>query len=197
MNRSVADRWQTAFQVALRRPELAQSLRMAATEMKLADWTTHLTTAVVRSCEALGWRPAGKGHRGRALPVSRQEYLAIDVTAFSSTTTGGVRWPLPKAVFELENQQRGESVSYSLWKVLCVRAELRVVFAYRQERHEGPSLIAMLADQVIASLTIDQRMATTGETLVVVGHRGGADTFPYGYFDTWRLEVNPGRFAMV
>ena len=57
--------------------------------------------------------------------------------------------------------------------------------------------IAMLADQVIASLTIDQRMATTGETLVVVGHRGGADTFPYGYFDTWRLEVNPGRFAMV
>lgn len=32
---------------------------------------------------------------------------------------------------ELENSRDSERIAYSLWKVLCVRAELRIVFCYR------------------------------------------------------------------
>ena len=34
-----------------------------------------------------------------------------------------------------------------LWKVLCVRASLRVVFAYRREPAEGSQLVACLAEE--------------------------------------------------
>ena len=84
-----------------------------------------------------------------------------------------------------------------LWKVLCVRASLRVVFAYRREPAEGSQLVACLAEEVVASLTTEQRLATPGETLIVVGHRGEAETFPYGYFRAWRLETNTGQFERV
>jgi hypothetical protein len=192
----LAKNWLDAFYGLLRTPELSQPLRSAALEADLLAWTAGLTTAIVRSCETLGGRAAAKGYPGRALPVSRKEYLSLDVTAFAPAPPG-VRWPLPVAAFELENKERGEWVGYSLWKLLCVRVELRVVFAYRHEAVEGPLLVARLADEVVASLTTDQRLATPGATLVVIGHRGEAETFPYGYFRAWRLEVNTGRFERI
>ena len=196
MDRSIelADRWRETFFDSLRDPTLGNPLSTAALNENLQDWTAHLTTAVVRSCETLEWRAAAKGYPGLVLPVSRREYLSLDVMAFEPST---VRWPLPVAVFELENKQRGEWVGYSLWKLLCVRALLRVVFAYRRDASEGPSLVARLADEVIASLTIEQRLAITGETLLMVGNRGEAETFPYGYFRAWRLVTNTGKFERV
>jgi hypothetical protein len=185
--------WLDAFFGLLRTPELGSSLRAAAIEADLTAWTAGLTTAVVRSCDALGWRAAAKRFPGQSLPVSRKEYLSLDVTAFAPVPEG-VRWPLPVAVFELEDKQQGEWVGHSLWKLLCVRAALRVVFAYRPRAGEGSPLVARLAEEVVASLRIDERLATQGETLVVVGHRGEAETFPYGYFRAWRLDANTGRF---
>jgi predicted GTPase len=44
---------------------------------------------------------------------------------------------IPISVFELENSPVNDLVAYSLWKVLCVRASLRVVFCYRQDASEG------------------------------------------------------------
>jgi hypothetical protein len=190
----LADRWRETFFDSLRDPTLGNPLSTAALNENLQEWTTHLTTAVVRSCETLGWRAAAKGYPGLVLPVSRKEYLSLDVMAFEPSTS---RWPLPVAVFELENKQRGEWVGYSLWKVLCVRASFRVVFAYRGDASEGPSLVAGLTEEVIASLSTEQRLAITGETLLVVGNRGEAETFPYGYFRGWRLEKNTGKFERV
>jgi hypothetical protein len=196
MDRSfeLVDRWRETFLDSLRDPTLGNPLRTAALKENLQDWTAHLTTAVVRSCETLGWRAAAKGYPGIALPVSRKEYLSLDITAFEPSSA---RWSLPVAVFELENKRRGEWVGYSLWKLLCVRATFRVVFAYRGDISEGPSLVARLADEVISSLSTEQRLATSGETLLVVGNRGEAETFPYGYFRSWRFERNTGRFEQV
>jgi hypothetical protein len=37
-------------------------------------------------------------------------------------------------------------------------------------------------------------VALEGETLVVVGSRNDSATFPFGFFQTWKLNSNTGRF---
>lgn len=181
---------QTLFRI-LETTESGALLKDAALAGALGDWTRHLTTAVVAACSSMGWKAAAKGHLGEVLPVPRNEYLALDVIAFPESKA---RWPLPAAVFELENGRDDDRVAYSLWKVLCVRAALRVVFAYRRDAAEGVGLVARLTESVIGGLSIADRQALAGETTLIVGNRGGADTFPYGYFRAWTLDTNTGRF---
>ena len=52
-----------------------------------------------------------------------------------------------------------DSVAYSLWKVLCVRTPLRVVFAYRRDAGEGAELVGRLTDSLIGGLSITERLA--------------------------------------
>ena len=76
--------------------------------------------------------------------------------------------------------------------------QLRVVFAYRREAVQGPPLVARLPDEVMGSLTVDQRLATRGAaTLVVVGHRGEAETFPYGYYRALAAGIEHRTFERV
>src|SRR5437870_1439018 len=93
--------WHAAFMQVVQYAATAAPLKEAALAERLRDWTTCLTAAVVRSCDALGWQAAGKGHPLALLPQAGQEYLGIDVMAFAGTASA--RWPLPLAAFELEN----------------------------------------------------------------------------------------------
>jgi len=124
----VAQRWFRSFMEVVQRHEASAPLRDAAVRGQLGRWTTSLTRVVVSTCEGVGWKAAAKGHRSDLLPVPREEYLALDVAAFEPA--GDRRWRFPIAVFELENSRADDPVAYSLWKVLCVRAALRVVFCY-------------------------------------------------------------------
>ena len=63
----------------LRTSESGEPLKQAAMAEALGAWTKHLTGVVVAGCEAMGWRAAAKGYPGQVLPVSRGEYLALDV----------------------------------------------------------------------------------------------------------------------
>lgn len=188
---ALTDRWRQGLFRVLEGHEVGMPLREAAAAGKLGDWTRHLTAAVVAACAAAGWRAAAKGHLGEVLPEARNEYLGLDVVAFPA---GDAPWPLPVAVFELENSRTDDRVGYSLWKVLCVRAALRVVFAYRRDIAEGAELVGRLAAALIAPMLIADRLAVTGETTLIVGNRGGAETFPYGFFRAWTLDTNTGRF---
>jgi hypothetical protein len=127
------------------------------------------------------------------LPIARSEYLGLDVVAFEAS--GDRRWRFPVAVFELENGREDDRVAYSLWKVLCVRASLRVVFCYRRDAAEGSSLVRHLSEQVAHAMEIQDRAALTGETLLVVGSHSEAATFPYGFFRSWLFDTNLGKFA--
>lgn len=176
----------------LQDPSTAIPLKEAAVASQLATWTTCLTTAVVRSCEALDWRAAGKGHRLALLPQAGQEYLGIDVMAFAPNESG--RWPSPLAAFELENSVKDDRVAYSLWKVICLRVGLRVVFAYRPDAERGRELVRVVGDDVVGSLSANQLGALQGETALIVGNRGEGDTFPDGYFKYWLLNADLGRF---
>lgn len=183
--------WTSQFFATLQNDRLAAGeLRAASVEANLARWTALLTTAVVRSCEQLGWTAAGKGHRCAVLPIRRHEYLSQDVMAFLPSDA---RWPFPIAAFELENSITLDQVAYSLWKVLCVRCGLRIVFCYRPEASAAPAFVASLGE-VVDAIPLAERADLRGETLVVVGTRNDAHTFPYGFFQIWKLNSNTGRF---
>jgi hypothetical protein len=189
--RSLTDYWRHRLFRILESGDSGKPLKEAALAGKLGVWTTHLTGAVVGACWIMGWRAAARGHLGDVLPVARNENLALDVIAFAESES---RWPLPVAVFELENSKDDAKVAYSLWKVICVRAALRVVFAYRSDVKAGVELIGRLTESVIGGLSIDDRRAVKGETSLIIGNRGVAETFPYGYFKAWTLDTNTGRF---
>ena len=187
--------WREAFGESLNRSETADKLKSAALTQNLREWTTHLTAAVVGSCQSLGWQAAGKGHRLSLLPQGRQEYLGIDVMAFAELPS--VRWPFPIAAFELENHAKDDRVAYSLWKVLCLRVRLRVVFAYRPDWERGRQLVKAIESDVIGGFEPEQRTAVGGETILAIGNRGEGETFPWGYFKFWMLDANLGRFEKV
>jgi hypothetical protein len=189
------DQWHPAFLERIREPGMAETLKQAALAEILSTWTSSLTTAVVQSCEALGWAASARWHPCRRLPQAGKEYLSIDVTALPGGTAP--LWPFPLAVFELENHRTDRRVAYSLWKVLCIRAGLRVVIAYRPDWEQTRRLVTRLAEDVVGGLRPEERTTLGGQTVLVVGNRGEGETFPWGYFKFWMLDVNLGRFGKV
>lgn len=185
----VARAWRDCFMKTVQQHELAAQLKAASRQGKRA-WTTAMTAAVIQACGEMGWEASAQGHQGASLPQQRSEYLNIDVMAFAP---GPGRWLFPTAVMELENQQDDDYIAYNLWKLLCVRADLRVVYCYRPEAEQGRELMSLLSDDVIGALTVQQRTTLVGETVLVVGSHAAAETFPYGFFRWWRLEKNVGR----
>ena len=169
----------------------ASELRQASVAGDLTRWTQALTGLMAQSMRGLGLEVAAKGHRCTALPVAREEYLALDVTAFPHARNA---WRFPAIVCELENSARDEVVAYALWKVLCIRHALRVVFCYRSARAEAPSLIGSLAGSVVGAMTLQDLERLSADTLVFVGSRSESDTFPYGFFQAWILNKDLGRF---
>ncbi len=189
----LAARWFAKFMETVRQHPASPDLQEAAQRAQLTEWTRALTAIVVGSCEAMSWKGVAKGHKSTILPVPRQEFLGLDVVAFEPA--GERRWRFPVAVFELENSTADDRVAYSLWKVLCVRSQLRVVFCYRQDSGDGSKLVRHLAAEVARAMEIPERTAVTGETLVVVGSRDETKTFPYGFFKDWLFDANVGRFS--
>ena len=189
---SDARNWSRSFYLALDRDHVTSAkLRDASITGNLTPWTQSLTDLVAQSLRELGLEVAAKGHRCTALPVEREEYLALDVSAFPGA---GDAWRFPVAVFELENSVRDEMVAYALWKLLCVRDALRVVFCYRRARTDASRLIGFLADRVVGSMAIADRERLSADTLVLIGSRSESDTFPYGFFQAWCLNRNLGEF---
>jgi hypothetical protein len=190
------DPWRSAFLSVVQEPEVAAPLKSAALTENLKSWTSCLTSAVVASCRKVGWLAAAKGHRLDELPQPGQEYLNMDVMAFSNLPVTG-RWRLPFAAFELENHRTDDRVGYSLWKVLCLRTDLRVVFAFRRDWEESRRSVDAICRDVVGSLSVAERVAVVGETAVIIGNRGDGESFPWGYFKMWLLDTNIGRFEKI
>jgi hypothetical protein len=193
MSDALAHVWYEKFMDIVQKHESSTLLKDAAIRGKLGKWTTALTGVVCSTCESMGWKAAAKGNRSTLLPVARQEYLALDVVAFEAV--GDRRWRFPIADIELENSSEDDRVAYSLWKVLCTRAELRIVFCYRKDAAEGSTLVRHLTEQVAQAMGIQERTRIGGETMLIVGSRNESATFPYGFFKEWRFDMNLGRFG--
>jgi hypothetical protein len=193
MPENLAPLWYGKFMETVQRHESSAALKEAAIQGKLGKWTTALTRVVCSTCEATGWKAAAKGNRSHLLPVAGEEYLALDVVAFEPA--GDRRWRFPVAVIELENSRTDDRVAYSLWKVLCTRADLRIVFCYRRDSAEGTTLVRHLSEQVTTAMGIRERTQIGGETMLIVGSRNESVTFPYGFFKEWQFDKNLGRFG--
>jgi len=191
---SLDTEWRTTFFDVVKRAEYSARLKDASQRNANGLWTKTLTDAVVTVCQSQDWIAAAKGHPLQFFPESRSEYLGIDVIGFEN---GEKRWSFPKAAIELENSQRDDRIAYSLWKVLCLRAELRIVFCYRPTPDAGPPLVQLLNDNVLSSIKIEDRVSLKGDTLVVMGYRNKSDTFPYGFFKWWKLDRNTGKFETI
>src|SRR5690242_10754428 len=111
MTDSLARRWRDAFWQTSQAYETAQRLREAANTERLELWTQELTSVVIETCRAVGWQAAARKNILDLLPISRQEYLALDVMAFAESQS---KWRFPVAVIELENSKRDDVVGYSL-----------------------------------------------------------------------------------
>lgn len=194
MSASIAHRWRECFGSTVRQAEHAEPLERSAANARLGDWTKALTRVVVESSEACGWRATARGHKLEMLPVAQSEYLSLDVVAFPPGVT---RWQFPTAVFELENGGSEDRIAYSLWKLLCVKADLRVVFCYRKRAADATPLVRELSAEVVKAMTAGSRSRLEGETLIVVGNRGDAEAFPYGYFRWWMLDTGTASFDLM
>lgn len=194
MAAALAAQFREAFFAVVQADELAAELKQAASAANLGAWTRALTDAAVNTCRSLGLMASAKGHKLELLPIHRSEYLALDVMAFAQ---GEKRWCFPAAVMELENSARSEQIAYSLWKVLSVRADLRIVFCYRRNSEEVPALLRHLREEVIEAMGLVGRVKLEGSTLLVVGSRSESGTFPFGYFGWWALDTNTGRFERM
>jgi hypothetical protein len=170
------------------------ALKAAAIDGTLKEWTAALTSLAVAACRDIGWRASAIGHSLPLLPIQRSEYLALDLIAFAP---GEARWLFPTAAMEFENIQREDHIAYSLWKVVCVRADLRIVFCYRKEASQASELVRYLTREVIDAMSLEGRVALEGETVVVVGSRNDAATFPFGFFSWWKLDTNTGKFSKI
>jgi hypothetical protein len=191
----IAAKWKDVFFHVVGEYEKASLLREAALEENLTDWTKYLTEAAVQTCERVGWQAAAKGHELDLLPIPHCEYLTLDVVGFKSGSGG--TWRYPVGIMELENSSADERIAYSLWKVICVRSELRIVFCYRRLSGQGSALLRYLGQEVVKALPIEDRMSLKGETFVVVGSKNDSATFPYGFFKWWQLDNNTGNFNMI
>lgn len=198
MSESGVRNWWDCFLRHVQEPSRAAPLKLASLDENLGDWTRLTTEAVVRTCESMGWEATARGHRLNRLPELASEYLSLDAMAFPNREScGNVPWPMPVAVFELENSPRDDRVAYSLWKVLCTRSPLRMVYAYRRDWEQTRGLMNHLASNVVASLSLHDRKQLDGVTTVVTGSRGESETFPHGYFKLWLLDTNLGKFDRI
>jgi len=188
---ALSEMFRGAVMQALSHGDVAAEFKRAATDALLEPWTTALTAVVVNACAAIGLSASGKGHVLDLLPVRRSEYLGLDVTAFSD---GPARWRFASLIAELENSRREDLIAYALWKVMSVRADLRVVFCYREESESVPGLLRQLQREVVDAMSVAGRSVLDGDTMVVCGTRGAVNTFPHGYFAWWELNKNTGAF---
>jgi len=190
-NMTEAWEWYRAFRRVVQNTRWADPLRESALAGELSKWTEQLTGSVVATCESLGWTAVGKRYPGEALPVSRQEYLALDVMAFPLKAQP--KWQRPVAVFELENQLDLETISYSLWKVSVIRCTFGGVFCYRRQPEEIKNLLSGLAEGVMAAMYRSTELPDA-KVILVVGTRSKAEDFPDGFFKPYVWDSAFGQF---
>jgi hypothetical protein len=192
--REISKRWKEVVFELLKSPDTAEILKDSAMQGKLKPWTSAITALAVKSFQEMGYCASARGHRLDRLPVNRNEYLSLDVLALPKT---GVRWCFPVAVVELENSAKDDLVAYALWKILCVRAEIRALFCYRNEDIKASTLVKYLRDEVLGAMPLEMRLALEGDLILIVGTRGQAETFPYGFFKWWCFDRGTATFELI
>ena len=73
MTQTLAEKWKSAFLKIIQHHEYSPSLKEAALQERLSDWTKALTSVVIETSKSMGWQASAKGHYLQMLPVARSE----------------------------------------------------------------------------------------------------------------------------
>lgn len=105
-----------------------------------------------------------------------REYLNIDAVFINESEYGLHTWgakgiqygpfALPEAVAELENDWEVNKICYCLWKILCIRASVRVLVCYQRNEEMINSLRQRLENVIWASSLMK---GTDGDLLAIIG----------------------------
>lgn len=106
------------------------------------------------------------------------EYLGIDavfIDDFEGNFMEESDWNpvgLPRAAVELENSYEQKRISYCLWKLLCVRAQIRVLICYQGNQINVNNLKERLEDLIWQGSLMK---GTDADLLVIIGNEGVKD----------------------
>lgn len=178
--------WYSAFWSQVRKYPWADGLKEAAISEKLKEWTDQLTKLLIYTFEQMKFKTVARGSKSDALPVSRQEYLGIDLLVFPNTNRA--IWRKPIIAFELENGREINAIAYALWKICMVRVEWGAIFCYREDSELIGYLLRYLTDNVMKPIRPEH------DILLIVGTRSKADNFPDGFFRPYIWEKDILRF---
>jgi len=94
---------------------------------------------------------------------------------------------LPSAVVELENDDRFAKITYCLWKIICIRAEIRVLICYQTNKDKVNSLRKRLEETLMSRRLME---TAKGELFVIIGDATKDDSSWKDYFNIfeWRNE---------
>lgn len=105
-----------------------------------------------------------------------REYLNIDAVFINESEYGLHTWggkgiqygplALPEAVAELENSWDVDRICYCLWKILCIRASVRVLVCYQKNEEMINSLRQRLENIIWGSSLMK---GTDGDLLAIIG----------------------------
>jgi len=120
------------------------------------------------------------------------EYLNVDAVFIDKAEYDlikGSKWDpfvLPRAVVELENRFDRNKISYCLWKILCVRAPIRVLICY-QTKANNVLILKQHLERVIWQGSLMK--GTDGDLFVIIGDESAKGEASWGkYFSVfeWR-----------
>jgi len=128
------------------------------------------------NCYVARIRPGDKEFSG--------EYLNIDAVFIDNAeydlVRSGSKWDpfvLPRAVVELENIYDTDRISYALWKILCVRAPIRVLICYQK----GEDKVTFLKQRLESVIWQGSLMkGTDGDFLIIIGDDNATAETPLG-----------------
>ena len=135
------------------------------------EWTSFMqkvmdTVGDKMNCTVTRLRPEDKTRSGEYLTI---DAFFVDKEAFNSKNNSTEYDPfvLPRAVVELENSDDVNKISYCLWKILCIRAPIRVLICY-----QGNSIKVQKLKERLEEVIQDGGLMkdATGDLLVIIGN---------------------------
>ena len=156
-----------------------------------AEWTEFMMKVMRKMGQEIGCHIAGKNSEVKKYSG---EYLNIDAMFIDNSAYDDWLYPedwdppvLPSAVVELENQYDIKWITYCLWKILCIRAEMRVLICYQSNTEKVESLRKYL-EETIRNRNLMKDVK--GELLVIIGNSSQENSPWKDYFNIfdWQNE---------
>jgi len=148
--------------------ELERGKAKLGTPPKDSEWTSFMQGVMDKvgeelNCKVTRIRPEDEARSG--------EYLNMDAffvdEVFKSKADGYDPLVLPRAIVELENSFDINKISYCLWKILCIRAPIRVLICYQS----GPQNVERLRQSLEKVIQDGGLMKDDkGDLLVIIGN---------------------------